>query len=764
MSESDSVIGAVLFAIEMLMRQAKWDIEPQGKSKADKEAAEFVKSCMDDMQDSWQDTLSEIMSFIIYGWSYHEICYKRRQGKNDNSDLNSKYNDNLIGWKKLPIRAQDTLYRWEYDNNDELIGMAQAPPPNMEPLTIPKSKAILFRTKSKKNNPEGRALAIDTPMLTPDGWRTMGDLQEGDRVFDEQGKIRYVVATKKWFNRPCYKLKFSDGSEIVADENHEWLTFTAKERHQNKQGKVRTTLEINQSVKVGNEISNHAIRLAKPLEYVEQGLVLDPYYLGQWLGDGTSRTADITTHVDDAEETIDLIYQSTGVKGVIYQNGKRESKGRRVSYGRELREKLRSIGVFMNKHIPEYYLRGNVEQRLALLQGLMDSDGTVDSFHRCTFTNTNKNLADGVYELVSSLGCVPKMSIKMPDKHRKQIAYNVKFTPLDFIPFRLKRKVARVTQERARNWHYIVSCEKVDNQTTKCIEVDSPSHLYLAGKSLVPTHNSVLRSCYRDWFFKKRMQEFEGIGVERGLAGLPMLTPPEGVDIWDTSDPNMVQVRMYADNLVKNARLDALMGIVKPFGWTFELLSGSSRNLNISPIIERYDSRIAMTVLADFVLLGHQQVGSFALSSDKTRLFAVALGAFMDIICEAFNTQAIPQLIELNKEHFKGLEHIPKMIHGDVETPNLGQISAFLKDMVGASILTPDENMESYVRRVANLPEAVISEQAPAIDTRSDGQNKPNKDGKGKDDTNIGQSKASAETAKIDDIIKAVVQEWVDGC
>ena len=113
MADNDDVIGAILFAIEMLIRQTSWTIQPGGPENADEEAAEFVESCMDDMQDTWTDTISEILSFLTYGWSYHEIVYKRRCGKNRDSRLNSKYDDGLIGWAKLPIRAQETLYQWE---------------------------------------------------------------------------------------------------------------------------------------------------------------------------------------------------------------------------------------------------------------------------------------------------------------------------------------------------------------------------------------------------------------------------------------------------------------------------------------------------------------------------------------------------------------------------------------------------------------------------------------------------------------------------
>ena len=158
MAENDDMVGAILFAVKMLVKQTDWTIESGGNSAKDKEAAEFVQSCLDDMQDTWIDTISEILSFLTYGWSLHEIVYKRRMGRTRDPRTKSKFADGLIGWQKLPIRAQETLYQWEYDKNDNLIGMTQQPPPSFETFTIPIEKALLFRTESRKGNPEGRSI------------------------------------------------------------------------------------------------------------------------------------------------------------------------------------------------------------------------------------------------------------------------------------------------------------------------------------------------------------------------------------------------------------------------------------------------------------------------------------------------------------------------------------------------------------------------------------------------------------------------------
>lgn len=372
MSNNDETIGAILFAIEMLVRQASWNVEPGGSTAKDREAAEFVKSCMDDMQQTWIDTISEILSFLTYGWSFHEIVYKRRMGRTKDNRTSSKYDDGLIGWMKLPIRSQETLYQWEYDDQDNLIGMTQMPPPDFGLITIPMNKAMLFRTRSRKDNPEGR---------------------------------------------------------------------------------------------------------------------------------------------------------------------------------------------------------------------------------------------------------------------------------------------------------------------------------------------SILRTAYRSWYFKRRIQEIEGIGIERDLAGLPVITTPEGMDIWDKDDEDMNAIRAGLEAMVKNIRRDSTEGLVLPFGYTFELTStGGSRQFDTNSIIARYDTKISQTVLADFIQLGHESVGSFALSSDKTNLFSMAICAFLDIICQTFNSQGIPALIDINGDHFAGVTDYPRLTHGDIEDVDLATVATFIKDMTSIGVIIPDESLEDYVRQLGKLP------------------------------------------------------------
>lgn len=222
-------------------------------------------------------------------------------------------------------------------------------------------------------------------------------------------------------------------------------------------------------------------------------------------------------------------------------------------------------------------------------------------------------------------------------------------------------------------------------------------------------------------------KQIEGIGVERDLAGLPVIYTPEDMDIWNSEDETISRIRAELENMVRGVRRDEREGLVLPGGFKMELLStGGSRQFDTNAIIDRYDTRIAMTVLADFIFLGHQQNGSWALSSDKTELFAMACGAYLDIIAETFNSQGIPNLIDINGDHFAGITDYPKLTHGDIEDADIAKVSAFVKDMVGIGVLVPDDGLEDYIRQIGNLPERT-DDTRELSQTREEqqGQNEP---------------------------------------
>lgn len=385
MHKNDAVVRSVLFGIETLIRQTRWWVEPCGERYSEQKAAQFLDECMDDMSDTWNDTIADILSMLPFGWSYHEIVYKIRGGNVPDPRKRSKFTDGLIGWRKLPIRAQTTLHKWEFGADimdDSVRGMWQLLDA-AAPVFIPIEKSLLFKTHPANRQPEGQ---------------------------------------------------------------------------------------------------------------------------------------------------------------------------------------------------------------------------------------------------------------------------------------------------------------------------------------------SMLRGAYRPWYFKRRMEEIEGIGIERELAGLPWLSAPEGLDIWDENDDDMKKLHAASISLIRAIRENKADGLLTPGGWDFKLVSsGGRRQIDVTQVIERYDRRIAMTMLADFLLIGHESVGSYALADAKTNLWAVSIGAIMDAVAAVFNRFAVPRLFELNPRFPQ--DKLPTLRHGDLETPDLTSLGEFIVKMVQAGILMPGPEIEDYVRSAANLPPGPTNEEREAYVT-----------------------------------------------
>lgn len=369
MSDNDAVIGAILYLAEMLIRGVEWRVEPAGDTDADKEAAEFLRSCMHDMDSSWANTICEVLSMLTYGFSFHEIVYKVRRGPDEhNPKYRSKYSDGRIGWRRLPIRAQTSMVEWEFNEEGDVVAFIQQCEPTFERVRIPMQKGLLFRTRISKDNPEGKSL---------------------------------------------------------------------------------------------------------------------------------------------------------------------------------------------------------------------------------------------------------------------------------------------------------------------------------------------LRNAYRSWFFKKHFEEIEGIGIERDLAGFPVLTAPEGLDLWNKTDPEMIALKADAEALVASVRRDSEEGILLPNGWDLKLLtSGSSRQIDIGATIERYDNRIAITLLSDIILLGNQS-GSFALAETKQSLLAASLQSQLSNIADVFNAKAVPDLFNMNS--FTGLSGYPKIAPTKIQTPTLSEVALMLRAM-GLNI-AGDQELLNHLRHALCMPD-----------------------------------------------------------
>jgi hypothetical protein len=324
-------------------------------------------------------------------------------------------------------------------------------------------------------------------------------------VFDEAGVPTAVVAvTPPMIGRPCREVLFSDGAHVIADASHQWVTVDKAGRRYGKSIlKVRTTDEIARTLQVGDEV-NHHVPLAGPVQYPTRAdLPIEPYTLGAWLGDGTTTKAEVTAFDVEILEQISgdgFSVRPVGYAANLYRIGgtgqTRDATNGRYERNGSLSSRLRDLGLLGGKYVPAPYLEAGPTQRLALLQGLMDTDGFVDDVAgRCEFTSTNEDLADALVELAASLGFRPfktvgRATLRGIDHGPK---FRVKFTP-DRPVFRVRRKLARQKPADARfhRFRAITNVREVESVPVRCIEVASPRGVFLVSRSFIPTHNSSL--------------------------------------------------------------------------------------------------------------------------------------------------------------------------------------------------------------------------------------------------------------------------------
>ncbi|HEY9388240.1 MAG TPA: replicative DNA helicase [Mycobacteriales bacterium] len=321
----------------------------------------------------------------------------------------------------------------------------------------------------------GKALALDTPLPTPSGWTTMGEVRVGDWLIGADGRPTQVVAaTEVMHGRPCYEVEFSDGTVIVADEAHQWRTTTGPARRVG----VVTTADLAATLRrdpLGGR-GNHAVPVAGAYQLPECDLPVPPYRLGVWLaGAGPTRVTSPDPVPPPAGS--DPAAPVQGIEPAV----------------------LRSMGVLGNRHIPPRYLRASARQRRALLAGLLDVSGQVAEAGAVWFAATNRQLARDVHELVLTLGH-PAVLRTRPGRAGGPPTYLVDLVPREAVSRLDRTAVARAGTTRASASRDIVAVRPVESVPVRCVQVDNTDHLYLASRSMIPTHNSTLgldfaRSC-----------------------------------------------------------------------------------------------------------------------------------------------------------------------------------------------------------------------------------------------------------------------------
>ena len=336
-----------------------------------------------------------------------------------------------------------------------------------------------------------KGLPLDTPILTTNGWKTMGTINEGDIVYDKDGKQTEVLHTSEIHHNPCYKITFDNGDNIVSDYQHKWLISFNRPKNKFIE-KVMTTEELCAYIsKIKRETYYiPKIRLANPIVNDNVDFLIDPYVLGVWLGDGNSHSGHITNMY---EELWGEIEKRGYLLGKDVSNGGSGKAQTRNVIG--LRTNLKKLGVFQNKHLPDIYLLGSYYQRLDLLRGLMDTDGYYNKTrNRFVMATTKEWQVDAMVKLLSSLG-VKATVIKATGKcnncpNKKTFdKYDVTFYMKES-PFLIRDISIKDKKTNSYGYRGIISVEKVDTIPTRCIEVNSPSHTYLCGKNLLVTHNT----------------------------------------------------------------------------------------------------------------------------------------------------------------------------------------------------------------------------------------------------------------------------------
>jgi phage terminase large subunit-like protein len=355
-----------------------------------------------------------------------------------------------------------------------------------------------------------KAVEVNEVVPTPKGWKPHGELRPGDYVYGPDGKPTRVVARTKVFkDADCFRVSFCDGYSVVVSGQHLWTVQLPDKSRVNgtnvrKKWKTETleTRELKAHVDAAIRTPSRrypVVPAAAALEGKEQVLPLDPYVLGVWLGDGTKGGPNVTTGLEDADE-MQTHLEATGVSvrvrthsnavTLVLGTGVHGKKGTS-----DVRNALRSLGILKAKRIPESYLRASESQRWALLQGLMDTDGScAKSCGQAIFCNANEGLAEDVFDLAQSLGLKATLAERTGVYRDKPRAYwQVQFVAkASRPPFRLARKVRYCSKFSKPAARRIVSIKPVKSVPVSCIEVARKDGLYLIGRHLVTTHNSTI--------------------------------------------------------------------------------------------------------------------------------------------------------------------------------------------------------------------------------------------------------------------------------
>ena len=407
----------------------------------------------------------------------------------------------------------------------------------------------------------GKLLSDDTPIMTRDGWKNHGDLIVGDYVVGLDGEYKRVehVFPKDVAD---YEVEFTNGERIRCHGKHEWVVYN---HHKQKWETIETEEMLRQGIESGEPNKrghryHFLLPAAEPMDGQNMDLPIDPYVFGLWLGDGSTSTPSMTICDTDIRLVYEVVRRGYGIRCAYTQVGCK----RYVFNG--LRDDLQKVGLCKGhrareKYIPEIYLRASISQRLELLAGLIDTDGTIDQKHsnRVSFSTTNIDICDGICELISSFGWRFSKVVHPPctsssGVEGKKDVYTILFCPTMKIPCRLQRK--KVFYKAQHRRIAVKAIRRIEPVSGNCIQVEGG--IYRAGRSMLPTHNSTLCIFFMTWIMGKRPDVASVMsghsdkltdGFYREL--LSIMTDNETY-LWQDVFPNVKIV----DNSTKNETID----------------------------------------------------------------------------------------------------------------------------------------------------------------------------------------------------------------
>ena len=368
----------------------------------------------------------------------------------------------------------------------------------------------------------GKSVPVTTPIITPNGLQQIGTIKIGDIVFSKDGGETKVAGVFPQGNLDVYKIIFSDGTSALASDDHLWEVTTRYIRMkqaslkegswERKSGRNPDKWICNNSLvtttKIIRENINklYAIPITKPLQFLEKSYNIDPYLMGMLLGDGcmTSKEGVVFSTKDD--ELLEWLKKLIPLSCRVAKKSLLDVRCDYAIYGKNTPNKndlirlLKAEGLLEHnsytKYIPEHYLFGSIQQRTALLQGLLDTDGGISGKNVIEYSTSSKHLRDGVLWLVQSLGGVAKVTERIPkyiykgEKRNGALSYRIRIKlPNDISPFRLTRKAVLLTDRKYLPYRYIKSVEYVGKQECVCIKVDHLSETFLINDAIV-THNT----------------------------------------------------------------------------------------------------------------------------------------------------------------------------------------------------------------------------------------------------------------------------------